>query len=414
MINKKTKILFYYDTKHSKNLFCDIADKLSNSLLISQKSIKSIKGIHLECSEIVNDIENDYARYLRFKYDTPNFSIWAIIKKWQRLGFSENSLQRKYRRFLIKKKFQKWVNFFQNSNFNIVAGWCPIKPKRNIVFEAARFCKKSLLFFEDSPIPGFIICDHKGINGGLSFQKDINFYINNAGNRANKINIDLNQLFNGITQRSPISKKYKPKKNEPEYLKKNIIYCPLQVQDDTQIVRYGSWVNSVQKYIKLMHEASRFLPSNWQLVIREHPSCSISFSKKLIELSDDKFSVNNNTDSTQLIKLSKAVVTINSSVGFHSLLKNKPVIVCGDAFWGFEPIAHVARNKSELFDKFSNINFLKTDINAIEKYMHFLLNQKFISTYYANGAFEIDSEGLDIILNCALKSHNYYSEIYRL
>ena len=77
----------------------------------------------------------------------------------------------------------------------------------------------------------------------------------------------------------------------------------------------------------------------------EHPSSDISFTKNLASLSDDKFLVDNTSDSIEIIKRSKAVVTINSSVGFHALLKSMPVIVCGDAFWGFKPISYSITTK---------------------------------------------------------------------
>ena len=83
------------------------------------------------------------------------------------------------------------------------------------------------------------------------------------------------------------------------------------------------------------------------------PSSGISFSKKLA-LSDDTFLIDNSTDSIEIIKRSKALVTINSSVGFHALLKHKPVIVCGDAFWGFSPITYLAKIKTN-YQKYSQI-----------------------------------------------------------
>jgi capsular polysaccharide export protein len=405
-----SKISFYYDTDHNEKLFRAISHKFVNSELISQKSIKILKPSTSECQDIINDIENDYSKYIYYKYKTPHFSIQALVKKWQRLGFSEKSIQRKFRKYKIKREFEKWITYFSNSSCEIVAAWCPIKPKRKIIFEAALFCKKALLYFEDSPIPGFIICDHIGINGGLSVKKDMGFHLFIEEDKFPKIDYDLGEIFENIQQRKQIKRKSKLQKSKSFDFKKKMIYCPLQVQDDTQIVRYGSWIKSIDHFIDLIHEASRYLPKDWQLVVREHPSSRISYSKKLVALSDDRLIIDNDTDSIEIIKRSKALVTINSSVGFHALLKNKPVIVCGDAFWGFSPITYTANNKHELLEKFSNINSLKPDSYSINKYVKFILKQKFIPTNYDKDSYKINSEGLTMIYKSALESLDYYKK----
>ena len=58
---------------------------------------------------------------------------------------------------------------------------------------------------------------------------------------SNTTNIDFDQIFNNIKQRTPLQKKQVPRDKNLK-IQKNIIYCPLQVQDDTQIVQYGSWL----------------------------------------------------------------------------------------------------------------------------------------------------------------------------
>jgi capsular polysaccharide export protein len=238
--------------------------------------------------------------------------------------------------------------------------------------------------------------------------RNIDPYFKIQKNETNKNDLDLTQLFEGIKQRKAVSKKYKHKKSEIYDIKKNTIYCPLQVQDDTQIVQYGNWIKSIGQFIDLIGEASRMLPGNWQLVIREHPSCSVSFKRKLISLSNERFVIDNQSDSTEIISRAKAVITINSSVGFHALLKYKPVIVCGDAFWGFKPISHPVNNKSELFDKFSNINSLKSDIDAVKKYVDYLLKRKFILAKSTKRKHNINSNGIEIIRESMCKSLDYY------
>lgn len=403
--SKYPRILFYCDTDHNKSLFGKISEKLANTTLINQQNIENIKRTPCGCDKIIRNIENDYSKYLQYKYKTPQNSLRVLLKKWQRLGASEKSYQRRYRKYKIKKEFEKWVTFFHLSDCDIVAAWCPIKPKRRIVFEAALICNKSLLYFEDSPIPGYIICDHKGINGGLSLKKDIKFYEKFDYND----NINFDQIFNNIKQRKPSLKKPKYLQSKILKFKKNTIYCPLQVQDDTQIVQYGSWLKSIGQFIEIIYKASRKLPDDWQLVIREHPSSDISFTKNLASLSDDKFLVDNTSDSIEIIKHSKAIVTINSSVGFHALLKSMPVIVCGDAFWGFKPISYSVSNEDDLIKIFTNIDSLKINSSAIKKYLNYLFKQIFIPINFKNTGYTISDNDIKLIYSTSIKSLNFYN-----
>ena len=103
------KISFYFDTSHNRKLFSALSEKIYNSDLINKFSIKKVKGKSLKCDGIITDLENSYAKYIRYKYEGRPFTFKNSIKKWQRLGFSQNSFQRKYRKYKLRKEFEKWV-----------------------------------------------------------------------------------------------------------------------------------------------------------------------------------------------------------------------------------------------------------------------------------------------------------------
>ena len=72
--------------------------------------------------------------------------------------------------------------------------------KREIIFKAALYCNKRLLYFEDAPIPGYITCDYKGVNAGISLKRDINFYKKYYNDNVLQ-DLNFDRLFSNIIQR---------------------------------------------------------------------------------------------------------------------------------------------------------------------------------------------------------------------
>ena len=214
--------------------------------------------------------------------------------------------------------------------------------------------------------------------------------------------------FKNIPQRSY---KNNNKINERGNLSgKKVIYCPLQVGSDTQIVKYGDWIKSIDQFIDILARLVKSLPSDWVLLLREHPSSDINYSKKLKKLQSDSFKVDNVTPSTDLIELSKVIVTVNSSVGFHALLKNKPVITLGHAFWGFTPLAFKANNERDVIYFFSNIESLSPDRQSISSFITYLFSKKFINNPCQNKPTIFSDHEINIIESEILKSLEHYTK----
>jgi len=413
MSNSSLGIIFYVDTDHNKSLFFAIYEHFKNSIIVDKRILLKVKRERFNNSIIINELEENYAEFIRAKYNSDKLSIKCIIKSWQRLGLSRYSLQRKYRKYKIRKEFEKWVTFFKKTDLQFVAAWCPIKPKREIIFKAALHCNKHLLYFEDAPIPGYITCDYKGVNAGISLKRDINFYKKYYNDNALE-DLNFDRLFSNIIQRKS---KFQDNNKNTNYVhdpKRKMLYCPLQVQDDTQIIKYGSWIRTINQFIDAVYIASRFLPTEWRLVIREHPSSTNSYYDKIISLSDDRFLIDNSTDSIDLINQCDAILTINSSVGFHGLLNGKPVIICGEAFWGFKPISYTVRSNDELVNKLININSIKADLDAIKYYLNYLFRVAFIPVENNGVNFTINRNDVESLKNKFRESELHYDNFYQI
>ena len=370
---------FYIDHPHHKKLFENLATHLDSNL-VYLSSGAPLAAHESTQDKFLQEIEQRYIQFIEAKYAGGMLSIKQRLKKWQRVGSNSNSIQRKFRRRKIRTQFRQWVHLLQNSEDDFMAAWCPVKPNRYLVFQAAKYCGKSLLYFEDAPWPGFIVCDNTGINAGSSIPKSAKFYkdwFTKNKETANKIAIK--NLFEKLPQREP-SKDLKNDALELETLdwEKKIIYCPLQVPDDTQILLYGDWIYSVQQFIKLIYNASRHLPDGWQVAVREHPSSTISFTMILNKLVDDRFAVFNQGTSKELLMKCSAVVTINSSVGFHAFFCDKPVITLGDSLWGFEPVAQLVKNAEALNHAFKSIEASYYCKESRTAFLYYLFSEVFL------------------------------------
>lgn len=108
----------------------------------------------------------------------------------------------------------------------------------------------------------------------------------------------------------------------------NFVYFPLHVPDDSQIT-----LRNLQFYDQswLILYIARSLPYGCKLYVKEHPECLISLrDKKKILQEKNVVLLNQRINSHEIVKKAKAIIIINSSVGFVALHYFKPIIVLGN------------------------------------------------------------------------------------
>lgn len=272
----------------------------------------------------------------------------------------------------------------------------------------------STLFFEISNITGKMQVDSVGTNAKSSIANNLNYldkyqlpttqyydwieaYIKNKLKKhevkqalnVHKINwLYLIDWFFFIVKKRPgvkleILNKLKEKlvQNKISYeydivdLKEiDYIFFPLQVTTDTQCV-----INSQITIKEALDQAIEYSKnSGLKLLIKPHPAeKDRNFVKKIIQ--DIKTNQNvfiTNTNTFELIKHSKLVITINSSVGLEAKLFNKDVMVLGDAIY-----KNMTREQFDKYvdshlvniDYFSNNHISKDQFNDLIR--HTLLNR---------------------------------------
>ncbi|MBL8897058.1 MAG: hypothetical protein JNM84_05500 [Planctomycetes bacterium] len=126
-------------------------------------------------------------------------------------------------------------------------------------------------------------------------------------------------------------------------LPERFVFVPLQVHDDTQVLRHGGWVRSMEDLLQAVRAASP-LP----VVVREHPMDVGRADLRSLKARYPEFLWTRTRSLEECLRRASAVATINSTVGVEALALGRPVVVCGDCVYGVEGLVHLASEPAAL------------------------------------------------------------------
>jgi len=134
------------------------------------------------------------------------------------------------------------------------------------------------------------------------------------------------RILNGIYKQPVIGEKY--------------VYYPLHVPNDFQLfVRSPEFTNQEA----LIEYIGRCLPYGYKLYVKEHPAAigahALGSTRHYLKARNTKL-IHPCVNSSDLIGNAACVVTVNSKVGVEALMRLKPVVVLGKAFYRGHGITH--------------------------------------------------------------------------
>jgi len=232
--------------------------------------------------------------------------------------------------------------YFEKHNDEVAVCWNGLNGTRRVFMQAAKASGAKTLFFELGPFPNRITVDPKGVNNENSLPRTPAPYLAWFPSADAK---DWREIRGQIKQRKALKKADKadaPPLSEP------FIFVALQYPGDSQLRLQGGAFRTVEAFISAIGEAANHLPEGWHIRIKEHPSSPHSFADEVQALRDRRVYLDNTNDTFSQVEASKAVVTVNSSVGLESMFYDKPVVACGQCFWAIDGVAHHAGDQSTL------------------------------------------------------------------
>ena len=240
-----------------------------------------------------------------------------------------------------------------------------------LVSAACKELELPQLYFERAPLQDRVQIDSNGVNFQSSIPTDIRFYHGLAENEfedyggaeyvdSYRVLDDSAEPDDQLTSKDLRSQSY--------------VFCPLQVPRDTQVTVFGGWITGIPHLLDSLDKASRQLPADVHLRIKEHPSSPVSFAQRIESYNNPRLVVDKQHDVYDLVANSQGVVTINSSVGLEAFLFEKPVITIGRALYSFGEMTTRASDLDMLCDamtEFPNLKWSRLERDRFVKFLFF-------------------------------------------
>jgi hypothetical protein len=180
---------------------------------------------------------------------------------------------------------------------------------------------------------------------------------------------------------------------------REVILVVFQRPADTATVFFSGAVGSTDNFTKWISTLAEHLDRRrFVIVAKKHP---LEHERPDI---DGVIYPRDSANINDLVEMSSIVVTINSGVGLISLIQNRPVIACGDAFYQHDGLAYAARSAEELVHLVhSRLSVSRT---AVERFTSFLLND-----FYSFGTAQYSTK---TEANGAIRKIAYQIDFHRI
>ncbi|NIY79172.1 capsular biosynthesis protein [Celeribacter sp. HF31] len=315
--------------------------------------------------------------------------LWTI--PWSLRGFPETlerveralsvakkqpkgAMGRGLKRLLLRLQYNGSRRYFLRHPDTIAMCWNGVTGSRRLFMEGARDAGVPTLYAELAPFPGRMQLDHTGVNALGSLPRDPRFYISWAEGRPDRQGEGWRALGDNLTAR--ISRRSDVgQKSGADLAQENFIFVPLQVPNDSQITLFSGWVRSVENMIDMLALAAPALPEGWHIRIKEHPSAKTSLADALnraVEISGHRLRIDNDSDTFDQVRASRAVLTINSSVGLQAFFYDKPAITLGEAFFALPGLVRPVDGIEALQETLSEAESLGFDPTLRAAFMNYL------------------------------------------
>ncbi|WP_172330467.1 capsular biosynthesis protein [Mangrovicoccus sp. HB161399] len=264
---------------------------------------------------------------------------------------------------------------FESDPEAVAVAWNGLTGTRRAFMSAAKDTGTPHIYMERAPFPGRVTVDEVGVNQVNGLAREIGFYRDWA-DAADGHGGGWRALKDILVSRKAKKRSDVGQTDATADLAETpYIFCPLQVPDDTQIKMFGGWVKNINRFIDLLEVAAEALPEGWHLRFKEHPSSKIpltDFLEQAAAAQPGKIVIDNSTDTFQQVAASRAVVTLNSSVGLQTFWYDKPVVVLGECFFRMPELVTPVDSMSALWRVFSDPAALGYDAAARDAFMNYL------------------------------------------
>jgi len=276
------------------------------------------------------------------------------------------------------KFFYKYI---KEHNIDLVCVWNGTLIPLAAATRVAKKLGKKTLFFENGYLPNTTTVDPCGVNYANSLVgKPRSFY--------DKMIVDtekLQQLYETKPVIRALKTKWYQKKTESQQqgqietvqLPAKYLFVPFQVHDDTQVLLNSPNVKTMSELLDCIVPAVKRYNNetndNLELVVKEHPSDfgRINYDELQQKYQGSSVIFLRHFPTPQLITSSVGIITVNSSVGIEAIVKHKPVITLGNAFYNVPGLTVNVPDPANLADALATVK-VEPDHSLIDKFLYYL------------------------------------------
>ena len=257
--------------------------------------------------------------------------------------------------------------YFMKSPSSLIGLWNGHKFRSSIVVLAAKRHKKKVVYFENGLLPNTTTMDDKGINDANSLPRNVNFYL---GRHGMGYKTPLPEKL--TVRKSPYSTKVQYDSKIP--LPREYLFVPFQVNTDSQITLHSKWIKDMHHFFRVLcNVLAQTSNTNLHFVLKEHPQCPQDYRdlhQAVRQYTRIMFA--NSSSVQELIEGSLGVVTINSTVGWESLLLGKKVISLGNACYNLPRLVQHVQDEKSLVTAINSLPSWQSDKKLRVSYLRYV------------------------------------------
>ncbi len=226
--------------------------------------------------------------------------------------------------------------------------------------DTSKNLKVNTLFLERGLVPNSIFYDKEGVNATSSVA---NWSVEDYSYDNYKRDYSLIESYvkkEGLAVVKLEQKKYRF--NSP------YILFPLQRDSDSNLVTNSKYFKNMYSILKEINNT--VLPVD--IHYRAHPEDPKNHYTKHLVFDNPMLQEKSNVNLEQHLKSSIAVMTINSTIGFSALLKNKVVITLGESLYANKGFTIDYKNYPSFEKAFAQIDSFKLSSDLIERKNNFI------------------------------------------
>lgn len=174
-------------------------------------------------------------------------------------------------------------------------------------------------------------------------------------------------------------RKHRYNQNIPGHLPdlpEKFVLVPLQVVKDSQLLLHSPLLsNDTISFVRECHQAVQTLGDDYRLVVKLHPADlrHSDYGPLADELPQALFVSHQPVN--QLLERCRAVITINSTVGFEALIYHKPVITLGRNFYTFPGITYPVKKLDQLAATLKTAIQSPIDDKRLDQFIYYIYDR---------------------------------------